>query len=158
MAKLARLDHLNTILAQIDTRLEGQVEEWDGLDRKGTAIMATTGVVLGLVVNNAKAFQGYPEPAPTVFNGALAILAAGLAAGVATLWPRGFKAVPDPDGLVRYADEETEALVGTLISTKAEAFKRNGSVMNWKARTVRVQMVLLSAAAILLFLIVWYWR
>jgi hypothetical protein len=152
------LEHLTMMLAQLDARLGYQREEWDGLDRKGTNILATTGVVLGLVVNNAKAFQAYPDPAPIVYAAALAVLAAGLAAGVATLWPRDFKVVPEPKGLLGYADKDSAFTVGTLITTKADAFTHNRGPLLWKTRTVRAQMLLLAIAAGLMFVILWYWR
>ena len=157
-ASRAQLEHLTMMLAQLDARLGYQREEWDGLDRKGTSILATTGVVLGLVVNNAKTFQAYPDPAPTVFALAMAVLALGLAAGVATLWPRDFKVVPEPKGLLGYADKASDFTVGTLITTKAEAFTRNRGPLRWKTWTVRAQMLLLAIEAGLMFAILWYWR
>jgi hypothetical protein len=157
MAKPTHLDHLTIMQNQLDSRLALQAEEWDGLDRKGTTIMGTTGVVLGLVVNNGKALQTLPDPAQLLFVGALAALVGGLVAGVFTLWPRGMTTVPDPERLKAYVDKDTEYLVGTLISTKVDAYEANGDPMKWKLWAVRAQMLLLTFAAMLLFLMLWYW-
>jgi len=92
--RLPTVEHLTLLEREMAAALTRQREAWDGLDRKGTTIMATTGVLLGLVVNNAETFQAYRDPAPTAFGVALAMLVLGIDAGLATLWPRAFTVVP----------------------------------------------------------------
>lgn len=133
------------LLEQVDARLEVQSDEMDGLDRKATTVLAATGVVLGLVVNNAGDFAASECPVPYLFYGALVILAAGLVAGVTALWPRQFTVVPEPGPLLAtHATSTPEEIMGELLTTKAEAFARNKPVILTKADRIRVQMVLLA--------------
>lgn len=79
---------------------------------------------MGLVVNNAGAFAATPSPGPTLFIVALCALVVGLVAGVITLWPREFKVVPQPGPFLdRYGGAATDLTMGTLVRTKADAFR-----------------------------------
>jgi hypothetical protein len=152
------LAHLTLLLAQVDARLADQRSEWDGLDRKGTTVLAATGVLLGLVVNNAAAFRAYPAPAPDVYLASAAVLVLGLAAGVVNLVPRRFRAAPEPPHLLDYAGQGSEHTVGTLLTTKAKAFKINADQVVWKVRAVRAQLALLVIAGGLLAWLLWIGR
>ena len=155
-APLPSLDHLELLHGQIEGRIELQRTEWDGLERKGTTVLAATGVVLGLVVNNAETFRAFPAPAPTIFLAALGTLALGLLAGVVSLWPREFKVAPEPTQLLdKYAAESTEYTLGRVLTTKAGAFSENQDRVRPKLWAIRVQLLILAAAGCLLFLVLW---
>jgi len=144
---LPDLDHLRLLLEQVDERVKYQRDEWDGLDRKATTILATTGVVLGLVVSNAASFVATPPPGQVLFVVALFVLVAALAVAVVALWPREFQVVPEPrpflDG---YASEPTGYTIGRLVQTKAGAFEKNVDAVRWKLYCVRTQMCLVTVA------------
>jgi hypothetical protein len=153
-APLPDLEHLRLLLDQVDQRIAYQRDEWDGLDRKATTVLATTGVVLGLVVNNAGAFAATPSPGPTLFIVALCALVVGLVAGVITLWPREFKVVPQPGPFLdRYGGAATDLTMGTLVRTKADAFQDNLPTLIWKLRALRAQMGLLTGASVVLVIV-----
>lgn len=148
------MEHLQLLHDQIEGRLAVQHDEWDGLERKGTTVLAATGVVLGLVVNNAAAFKAYPAPAPTLFLAALAVLALGIAAGVVTLWPREFRVAPEPGPLLEsYAAKASDYTLARVAKTKAEAFALNQSSVRPKLRAIRAQLLLLAAAGGMLFVV-----
>jgi hypothetical protein len=148
---LPELDHLRLLLEQVDQRVRYQRDEWDGLDRKATTVLATTGVLLGLVVNNATYLSGTPPPGPFVFFLALGALVVALVAGVVALWPREFRVVPEPKPFVdAYAGEPTDKTLGTLVSTKAMYFAENRGPMTTKLRLLRGQVVLVTLAGLLL--------
>lgn len=145
------LDRLRFLLAQVDDQMAHQRDEWDGLDRKATTVLATTGVLLGLVVNNAGALGRTPSPGPSVFFLALAALVVALGAGVVALAPRRLTDAPDPEPFLSgYADKELGDTIGTLVSTKAGEYRKNGDTIHSKLLAVRVQMTLVLAAGILL--------
>lgn len=152
------LAHLTLLLDQLDASLAYQRDEWDGLDRKGTTVLATTGVVLGLLVSNAAMFQGYPEPAPGLYLAAVAVLVAGLGAAILTFWPRGFIVVPEPAGLVGYVGQTSEFTVHTLLLTKAEAYRRNRGPLPLKLWALRAQLGLLALAGLMLVAMLWIGR
>ena len=79
------------LLEQVEQRMKNQRDEWDGLDRKATTILATTGVLLGLVAANAKAFGATPSPGPAAFVLAAAALALR---SLPALWPSSRDASP----------------------------------------------------------------
>jgi hypothetical protein len=148
---LPEADHLRLLLEQVDQRVRYQRDEWDGLDRKATTVLATTGVLFGLVVNNAEGLGDTPAPGPWCFLGALAMLVLALAAGVVALWPREFRVVPEPEPFVSaYAGKATDLTLGTLISTKAKYFGENRSPMKAKLWLLRGQVVLVAGAGVLL--------
>jgi hypothetical protein len=154
-APLPDLEHLRLLLDQVDQRIADQRDEWDGLERKATAVLATTGVLLGLVVNHAEAFVATRSPGPTLFVVALTALVGGLIAGVMTLWPRRFTAVPEPGPFLdRHSGAATDFTMGTLVSTKADAFKANLPTLRRKLWLVRTQMGLLSGASVLFVVVV----
>ena len=73
----------------VQSRLQLQTDELDSLDRKATTVLAGTGVLLGLVVNNVATFATSVSPVPPwLFYASLVCLAPGLLAGLWTLWPR----------------------------------------------------------------------
>jgi hypothetical protein len=145
------LEQRRLLLEQVEGRLKVQFDELDGLDRKATTVLAATGVTLGLVINNAGHFASSPIPVPWVFYGALVVLAAGLVAGVVTLWPRDVQVVPDPGPfLEQHQTSLAEPILAELISTKALAFAENHPIARTKGDRVRIQMVLLALGGALL--------
>jgi hypothetical protein len=145
------LEQRQLLLEQVERRLEIQFDELDGLDRKATTVLAATGVTLGLVINNVRDFASSPCPVPWVFYGALVVLAVGLIAGVAAMWPRNVEVVPDPEPfLEQHGTNLPEATVGELVSTKALAFAANHKIARRKGDQVRNQMVLLALGGSLL--------
>jgi hypothetical protein len=145
------LEQRRLLLEQVEGRLEVQLDELDGLDRKATTVLAATGVTLGLVINNASDFASSRYPMPHVFYGSLVVLAAGLVAGVVALWPRDVQVVPDPGPLLeQHGTGSPEATVGELVSTKALAFAGNHAIVRRKGDRVRAQMVLLALGGSLL--------
>jgi hypothetical protein len=158
-APLPSPEHLRLLHDQIEARNGLQHDEWDGLERKGTTVLAATGVMLALVVNNAKSFEAYPAPAPTLFIGTLALLALGIGAGVVTLWPRDFKVAPEPAPLLEgYTAEATDYTLARVLRSKAAAFEVNESSKRPKLWAIRAQLLLLAAAGGLLFLVLWIGR
>lgn len=153
-APLPDLPHLQLLHDQIEGRAAVQHDEWDGLERKGTTVLAATGVVLALVVNNAKAFDAYPPPAPTLFIVTLALLALGVGAGVITLWPREFKVAPEPGQLLAgYTAQPSDYTLARVLKTKADAFDVNVTRVRPKLWAIRAQLLLLAAAGGLLFVV-----
>ena len=145
------LDQRQLLLEQVDGRLNIQFDELDGLDRKATTILAATGVLLGLVINNADNFATAPRFVSWVFYSALAVLAGGLAAGVLALWPREVQVVPDPKSFLEQHGESMPVdILGELISTKTLAFDINFKVARKKGVRVRIQMLLLASGGGLL--------
>lgn len=145
------LEQRQLLLEQVDGRIAVQFDELDSLDRKATTVLAATGVVLGLVINNAGAFARSPSPVPWVFYGALVVLAVGLFAGVVALWPRDIRIVPEPRPFLdQHGTSLPEQILGELISTKALAFQMNVAVARTKGDRVRIQMVLLAVGGGLL--------
>jgi hypothetical protein len=157
-ARLPTIEQLTLLEREMAAALVRQREAWDGLDRKGTTLMATTGVLLGLLANQAETIQAYRDPAPAAFKVALAMLVLGIVAGLFTLWPRQFTVVPDPKGLLSYAGKAADYTLGTLASTEAAAYERNRGGMQFKLWMVRLQTALLVLAAIALILILAVWR
>lgn len=156
---LPPLEHLQLLHDQIEGRIALQHAEWDGLERKGTTVLAATGVVLALVVNNAKALEAYPAPAPSLFIVTLALLAAGIGAGVIALWPREFNVAPEPSPLLSgYTAHASDFTLATLIKTKAQAYDDNRSRKRPKLWAIRAQLLLLAAAGGLLFVVLWIGR
>jgi hypothetical protein len=140
-----RLEQRRLLLEQVEGRLEVQLQELDGLDRKATTVLAATGVLLGLVINNAGDFATSPSPVPWVFYGALAVLAVALFAGVRTLWPIKISVVPEPRPFLdQHAAKRPEETMGELANTKAEAFRKNAVFTRTKGDQLRLQMVLLA--------------
>lgn len=145
------LEQRRLLLDQVESRLQVQFDELDGLDRKATTVLAATGVTLGLVINNAGSFASSPGAVPWAFYGALVVLAAGLIAGIAALWPRKVQVVPDPGPfLEQHQTSMPELILGELISTKALAFAENHPIARTKGDRVRVQMLLLAVGGSLL--------
>jgi hypothetical protein len=136
---------------QVDSRIALQFDTTDGLDRKATAVLAATGVVLGLVINNADHFATSRDLAPLLFIEALVVLAFALAAGVIALWPRPFNVVPEPGPLLdQHANKAPVESIGELLATKRKAFDDNKGVSRSKLRRLRAQMVLLAVGGGLL--------
>lgn len=139
------LEQRRLLLEQVEARLKVQMDEFDGLDRKATTVLAAAGIVLGLVINNASDFARSTGPVTWVFYGALVVLSVGLVAGVFALWPRDVQVVPELGPfLEQHGTSLPEHTLGELISSKATAFKVNGDVARTKGERVRLQMVLLA--------------
>jgi hypothetical protein len=153
------MEQMQLLHDQIEGRSNVQHAEWDGLERKGTTVLAATGVVLGLAVNNAATFKAYPAPGPTLFLAALAALALGIGAGVVTLWPREFQVAPQPGPLLEgYTAQPTDYTLARLLRTKADAFGTNEATKRPKLWAIRAQLLLLAAAGGLLFVVLWIGR
>lgn len=122
-------------------------------------MLAATGVLLGLAVNNASAFETYPAPAPALFLVALAALALGVGAGVITLWPREFKVAPEPGPLLKgYTAAATDYTLAQVLQNKAGAIAINEGKRRPKVLAIRFQLVLVAAAGGLLFAVLWIGR
>jgi hypothetical protein len=147
------LEQRRLLLEQVEGRLEVQLDELDGLDRKATTVLAATGVLLGLVINNAGDFATSPWPVPGVFYGALGVLAVALFAGVRTLWPIKVCAVPEPRPFLdQHASKQPVETIGELANTKADAFRKNVEFARIKGKQLRLQMSLLAVGGLLLVL------
>ena len=145
------LDQRRLLLEQVEGRLGFEFDAIDGIDRKATGLLAATLVVLGLVLSNVGDFAGSSNAVSLVFYGALVVLAVGLFAGVYSLWPRSFWAVPEPGPLLeQHATKTPEWTLGELLSTKAEAFRLNAQISKSKTGRLRAQMFLLAAGGGLL--------
>jgi hypothetical protein len=139
------LEQRRLLLEQVEGRIGVQFDELDGLDRKATTVLGATGVLLGLVINNAGHFASSPLPVPLAYYAALLVLAAGLIAGVVTFWPRPIFAVPELRAFLdQHGTRFPEDTLGELISTKAKAFDDNKPVVKTKGTRLRVQLVLLA--------------
>jgi uncharacterized membrane protein len=137
------LEQRRLLLEQTEARLTLQSDAIDGLDRKATAVLASTGVLLGLVINNTGHFAASSWPVPSVFYAALIVLAVGLIAGVHALWLIPFWAVPEPGPLLaQHSNRTPEETIGELVTTKAEAFRLNTVKGQIKVDRLRRQMFL----------------
>ncbi len=145
------LEQRRLLLEQVDARMRAQSDEWDGLDRKATTVLAANGVILGLVINNAGSFAASPPVVSLAFYASLAVLAIALVAGIRSLWPRAFAVVPEPQQFLdQHAKQSPEQTMGELASTKAKAFGDNKAAASTKVGRVRWQMALLALGAGLL--------
>jgi hypothetical protein len=137
-------DHLDLLNGELKRRTEIQLEELEGIDRKASTVLAGTGVLLGLVVNNFKEFPKEDACPATLFFGALLVLVLGLSAGVAALWPRRAKVVPAPRQLVEaYYAKTKQETAAVLISTRLKAFEENKNLSRAKGLFLRAQMLFL---------------
>jgi hypothetical protein len=133
-------------------RPEVQMDELDTLDRKATTVLAGTGVLLGLVVNNLDRF---PNPAvlaaSVAFYGSLLLLALGLLAGLWTLWPRRIQVIPHPPRLVeQYYSRHPDDTLPEILSTRTQGWKDNVPAVDRKSRGLKFQISLLAAGGVLL--------
>ncbi len=156
MLKMAGANHpsreqLILLNEELRRRADLQWEEMDGLERKAAAILAGTGVVLALAVNNAEGVQGSLEPR-CLFVVALISLMVALAGGVAVLWPRPIATVPSPQRLLEYRSREHDETLDTFVLTRAHAVEGNDQKVAAKAHALRVQMVFFGIAAACLVL------
>lgn len=144
-------DQLTLVREELAGLAELQSGEVEGLDRKGTTILAANGVVLGLVLSNVEDFHDVAGWAPVFFNVALVGLAVGLLLGVWQLWPRKFKVVPEPKPFVKgyYAKPWNETMAN-LISAHLKAFGINKALSAQKSRLLKGQMVMLAGGGVLL--------
>jgi hypothetical protein len=134
---------------ELSGRAALQSDEIEGIDRKASTMLAGTGVVLGLVVNNVGQFQGEIPEARYLFFGSLAVLAVGLVAGVFALWPRRVRVVPEPRGLVEgYYAQDHDHTLANLVSIRLRALEENKNFSRHKVLSLRAQMLLLAAGGI----------
>lgn len=136
----------------VESRLQLQTDELDSLDRKATTVLAGTGVLLGLVVNNVDAFAKSTSAGPPIlFYGSLILLAAGLVAGLWTLWPRRIQVVPQPAALVdQYYARHPDDTLPEILSTRRKGWADNKPVVERKSRRLKLQIILLATGGVLL--------
>lgn len=142
-------EQLTLLNEELKRRAELQSEEMEGLDRKGSTMLAGTGVVLGLVINNVDAFTTTLPGVRFLFLGALVVLTLALLAGVIVLWPRKAKVVPAPRRLVEgyYAQDHDDTLA-RLLSTRLAAAELNKNLTVGKVRALMWQMVLMAIGGV----------
>jgi hypothetical protein len=142
-------EQLGLLNEELQGRATLQSSELEGLDRKASTMLAGTGVVLGLVVNNVDRFQAVAAAPRLVFFASLAVLAVGVVAGVIALWPRRVKVVPSPRGLVQgyYARDHDDTLAN-LVSIRLRALEENKNVSTGKVWALRAQMSLFAIGGI----------
>lgn len=136
----------------VQARLELQRDELDSLDRKATTVLAGTGVLLGLVVNNVDAFaHATSQAAPIFLYSSMVSLALGLVAGLWTLWPRHIQVIPHPTNLVEqyYARHPADTLP-EILSTRRTGWEKNKPVVERKSWRLKIQIGLLAAGGVLL--------
>ncbi len=152
---LPPLDQIRLLHGQVDARLGRQQREWEGIDRKATTVLAATGVVLGLVVNNGVTFAAGIGYGPGLFVAALLALASCLAVGLLAITPRLIDDVPEPGPLLTlYAAQSEAYTLGVLAKSKATALVTNRPKLRWKVRLLKVQIGLLAVAGCLLVLVI----
>ncbi len=142
-------EQLGLLNKELQGRAALQSSELEGLDRKASTMLAGTGVVLGLVVNNLDRFQAVSAPARLVFYPSLAVLAMGVVAGVIALWPRRVRVLPSPRGLEQgyYARDHDDTLAN-LVSIRLRALEENKNVSTGKFWALRAQMSLFAIGGI----------
>lgn len=124
-----------------------QWEELDGIDRKASTILAGTGVVLALVINNARPLQE-THASSVLFFIAVIGLAAALASGVFVLWPRRLDTVPAAQRLVdEYHSQSYDETLRALVATRARATETNRQTVEAKVRALKVQVAFFGVAA-----------
>jgi hypothetical protein len=122
-----------------------QSDELEGLDRKASTMLAGTGVVLAVVINNVNQFQLTGCEARDLFYGSLVSLSAALFAGVVALWPRQIRVIPSPRGLVeRYYAKGYDETLANLVSSRLKAAELNKNISVGKVRALKFQMVLVA--------------
>lgn len=144
--------HLRLLLEQVERRSDRQREEWDGLDRKATTILAASGVLLALVINNQTEFGRRADPGPVLFTIAVGALVIGICAAVVVMFPRTFVVVPEPQALRVYASGDESTTMATLVATQVEAFRLNRESLQLKLKGLRIQMALTAVAVVALAL------
>ncbi len=136
---------LELLTAELEGRLKAQSGEVESLDRKASTGLAATGVVLGLVVNNVDKFATALSGPRNVFLGSLALLAAALACGVWSIWPRRAKVVPSPRRLIEgYYAKSRDDTLANLVSARLRAFEENKNLSLSKILWLRLEMSLLA--------------
>jgi hypothetical protein len=131
------LPSLDLMLQIIMLERDKQLAHFDGLDAKAGVLLAFDGVLIVVSHGIRLAF---------VLPG---IILASASAGFALMafWPRDYP-VLDPVGLRKYLTYETEATRLKLHDAIAEMVKRGSRVLDAKARSLKLALVLLLAAAL----------
>lgn len=143
--------HLERLYAEIKGRLDTQRLELDDLQRILAIVLAASGVVLGFAGTQLpKPHGGHVELGLLIAS--VVILAFAICAGVAALWPRAVKIVPEPEALNDYMGQPTNVMVYDLIRSALDAFGENEALgtRRWRSRLVRCQLVLLALGSVLL--------
>lgn len=139
------------LLEQVEGSLKVQSDAHDALDRKVATVVAATGFLLGLVINNTSDFAAARDGVTFAFYLALIALAVALVIGLAALWPRPFGLVPEPEPfLEKHATKLLPEIVGVLISTKARVYGDNKEVARSKYKLLRWQTFLLAVGGVML--------
>jgi hypothetical protein len=144
-------EQLDLLAKELDSRVKSESAEYEGLDRKATATLAATGVVFGLVINNADQFAASLSGPRNLYNASLVLLVLGLVAGVRSMWPRRAAIVPKPRNLIAdYYKRQRDDTLAALIATRVEAFGLNANIADGKLKWLRFQMGLLCCGGIAL--------
>jgi hypothetical protein len=139
------------LLEQVEGTLRVQADAFDAMDRKVATVVAATGFLLGLVINNADHFAKARDGVTLVFYLALIALAAAFVVGLSALWPREIGLVPEPEPfLQQHATRLPADTLGELVSTKALVYGNNREVSQSKFGLLRWQTFLLAVGGVLL--------
>jgi hypothetical protein len=135
-------EQLTLLNQELVSRSRVQLDELDGLDRKASTFVAATGVVLGLVGNNANSFASSADLVRYAFLAAVLLFAFSLICGLFEFWPRRLLTVPDGQGLVdKYYALLPEPTLASLVSTRADALRNNDTACIEKFHWLRRQML-----------------
>jgi hypothetical protein len=151
------VDHLKLLHDQLSERSAHQDDELEGLDRKASTMLASVGLVFGLILNNADHFSLADLCTcqtfwfPVAYYVALFVLAVGLLFGVWQLWPQNISVVPRPGRLIDgYYWKPTDETLAVLLSARVKALEQNEGLTRKKSLRLRVQMVSVGGGGLLL--------
>ena len=132
-----RFPSLDLLLQVIMQERDKQLAHFDALDTKAGILLAFDGV---LIVVSHSIRMDFLVPG---------IILASASAGFAMLsfWPRNYP-VLNPAGLRKYLTYETEETRYKLHDATAEMVKRGSRVLEAKARSLKVALILLLVAAV----------
>lgn len=132
-----RLPSLDLLFQVVMQERDKQLTHFDGLDAKAGVLLAFDGVLIVVSHGIRLAFL-----LPGIV---LASISAGFA--LMAFWPRDYP-VLNPDGLRKYLTYEAEQTRLKLHDAMAEMVKRGSRVLAAKARSLKLALVLLLAAAL----------
>jgi hypothetical protein len=144
--------HLVLLYAEVKGRLDTQRHELDDLQRIVAIVLAAGGVVLGFAGSQFPGPHSYHDKV-VLFVLAVVVLALGIVAGGAALWPRGEKTTAEPGPLIDgYASAATNVMYFDLIQAARRAYELNESfgTRRLRSRLVRLQLGFLALGSVLL--------